>query len=471
MPASRWNTDPAEFFKWLEDEENNIKESFTDLILKFMTDQNTNEGELVQDVEVPAELPIPTASIPTNLPILPLRGLVVYPQTAVPLTIGQPRSIRLVDDVVVAEKLIGLVTARDPDMENPGPDDLYRVGTVAAIHRMFRAPDGTIRLLVQGMHRFRLDEFTQTDPYLRANISVAIESVEEGLEIEALARNAREQFNHIAEMIPSFPRELVASIGSIENPLQTVYTIANFQRMDLGDAQMILEMDSVTDKLHKLVSILTRESEVLELGQKIQNEARSEIEKMQREYFLREQLKAIQKELGESDEQAADVEEFRKKIDAAGMPEEALKQARRELDRLSRLPTAAAEYGVIRTYLDWLVSIPWNKSTEDNLDISHARDVLNQDHYGLEDVKDRILEFLAVRKLRLERREEFATPSEKLPSGSQLPVLWGANLSASHSAACAMKRKSAAIAAPTLAPCQAAFCRPYGELSLATRFL
>jgi ATP-dependent Lon protease len=331
---------------------------------------------------------------------------VVYPQTAVPLTIGQPRSIRLVDDVVAAEKLIGLVTAKNPDLENPGPDDLYHVGTVAVVHRMFRAPDGTIRLLVQGMTRFRLGQFTQTEPYLRADITLIPENIEEGLEIEALARNAREQFTHIAEMIPSFPRELVASISSIEEPIQTVYTIANFQRMELSDSQAILEIDSVSEKLHKLVSILTRESEVLELGQKIQNEARSEIEKMQREYFLREQQKAIQRELGESDEQSADVEDFRKKIDTSGMSEEALKQSRRELDRLSRLPTAAAEYGVIRTYLDWLVSLPWSKHTADNLDISHAREVLNQDHYGLKDVKDRILEFLAVRKLRLERQEE-----------------------------------------------------------------
>lgn len=405
MPASRWNSDPAELLKWLENEENSIKQNFSDMILQFMAESQSLEGDqIIGDFES-GESAVVTP-IPNNLPILPLRGLVVYPQTAVPLTIGQPRSIRLVDDVVVAEKLIGLVTAKNPDLENPGPDDLYRVGTVAVVHRMFRAPDGTIRLLVQGMTRFKLGQFTQTEPYLRADITLTPEKVEEGLEIEALARNAREQFSHIAEMIPSFPRELVTSISSIEEPIQTVYTIANFQRMELSDSQTILEIDSVSEKLHKLVSILTRESEVLELGQKIQNEARSEIEKMQREYFLREQLKAIQRELGESDEQSADVDEFRKKIDAAGMSEEALKQSRRELDRLSRLPTAAAEYGVIRTYLDWLVSLPWSKNTVDNLDIAHAREVLNQDHYGLKDVKDRILEFLAVRKLRLERQEE-----------------------------------------------------------------
>jgi ATP-dependent Lon protease len=346
-------------------------------------------------------------NIPSVLPILPLRGLVVYPQTAVPLTIGQPRSIRLVDDVVAGEeRLIGVLTSRDPELEVPGPNDLYTVGTVAMVHRLFRAPDGTIRLLVQGIARFKVGEFLQQEPYLKAHIELIPETIEEGLELVALARNARGQFERIAEMVPSIPRELVGSVTALEDPLQTVYTIANFQRMDLQDAQQMLEMDSASEKLHKLLGILVREVEVLEIGQKIQNEARSEIEKLQHEYFLREQLKAIQRELGEGDEQAVEVEEFRNKIEAAGMSEEAGKMARRELDRLSRLPTAAAEYGVIRTYLDWLVSLPWSIATQDNLDIPHARQVLDQDHHGLEDVKERILEYLAVRKLRQERSDE-----------------------------------------------------------------
>jgi ATP-dependent Lon protease len=356
--------------------------------------------------EFPLEIE-PSITLPESLPILPLRGLVVYPQTLVPLTIGQPRSIRLVDDVVSGARMIGLVTSKNPELENPNPEDLYPVGTVGIVHRLFRAQDGTIRLLVQGVTRFKLLEFTQTEPYLQATIEKLPEETIEGLEIDALARNVRDQFEHIADMIPSIPRELVASIAAIEDPLQTVYTIANFQRMELKDAQEILEINSVNEKLRKLVTILTRESEVLELGQKIQNEARSEIDKMQREYFLREQLKAIQKELGEADEQAADVEEFNKKIELAHMPEEVHKQAKRELDRLSRLPIAAAEYGVIRTYLDWLVSLPWTKKTEDNLDIPHAREVLDHDHYGLKDIKERILEFLAVRKLRAERKDQF----------------------------------------------------------------
>lgn len=341
--------------------------------------------------------------LPSTLPILPLRGIVVYPFTAVPLTVGQPRSIKLVDEIMSSDRLIGLVASKQPDLENPGPEDLYDVGTAATIHRLFRAPDGTIRLVIQGIARFKISEFIQHEPYLKATIEPHPEKKETTLEEEALARNVRDQFQHIAEMIPSIPAELVASITSIQDPLQTAYTIANFQRMELAESQNLLELDSALDKLKALVTILLKESEVLELGQKIQNEAREEIDKVQREYFLKEQLKAIQKELGEGDEQTADIEEFRSKINSANMPEEAEKLAKRELDRLSRLPTAAAEYGVIRTFLEWLVSLPWSISTEDNLDIKHARFVLDKDHYGLEDVKERIIEFLAVRKLQKER--------------------------------------------------------------------
>ncbi len=345
--------------------------------------------------------------IPASLPVLPLRGVVVYPQTAVPLNIGRPRSIRLVDDVVAGDRLIALVTALDMEIEDPGVDDIYHIGTVATVHRLFRTPDGTIRLMVQGLARFKLGEFVQTEPYLEAKIHLIPEVEEaEGLEIEALARHVRDQFEHIANLVSSIPQELVASVLAFDDPLQTVYTIANLQRMEVADAQELLEINSVTEKLRKLMAFMTRESEVLELGQKIQKEARSEIEKFQREYFLREQQKAIQRELGEGDEQKAEVDEFREKIESAGMPEEAGKQARRELDRLERIPSAAAEHGVIRTYLDWLVSVPWSVITPDNLDIAHAREVLDQDHFGLEDVKERILEFLAVRKLRDERREE-----------------------------------------------------------------
>ncbi len=404
MPASRWNIDLNQIYFQFDAEEEGYEEVF------LSSDEGGEEIFIEEPINKQLEnnQPEEIIKLPEILPILPLRGLVVYPQTGVPLTIGQPRSIRLVDDVVTGDRFMGLVASKHPEIESPDPEQLYGVGTAGLIHRMFRAPDGTIRLLVQGLFRFRIVEFVATEPYLKARIEVIPEKQETGLEVEALARNVRDQFAHIAEMIPSLPRELVATVTSITDPLQTVYTIANLQRMDIEDAQEILELDSTTDKLHKLVTLLTRESEVLELSQKIQKEARSEIDKVQREYFLREQLKAIQRELGETDEQAADVEEFRKKIEEAGLSEEARKLAQRELERLSRLPTAAAEYGVIRTFLDWLVSLPWSKTTPDNLDIAHAREVLDQDHYGLKDIKERILEYLAIRKLRLDRTAEFS---------------------------------------------------------------
>ncbi len=402
MPASRWHSNPVDLFEWMDENDAELVDVFLPSI--FARFSQKKDTALKADPQ-PAALE-EAAALPEIVPILPLRGVVVFPQTAVPLTIGQPRSITLVDDVVAGNRFVGLLAAKNPELEMPGPDDLFRIGTLATVHRLLRAPDGTIRLLVQGVERFRLVEFTQTEPYLMARIERLPETVEQGLEIEALARNARDQFSAIADLIPSFPRELVTSITSIEDPLQTVYAIANFQRIELADAQELLEIDSAAEKLRKLVNFLVRETEVLQLGQKIQNEARSEIDKVQRDYFLREQLKAIQKELGERDEQAVEVEEFRKKIEAAKMPEEAANQANRELERLANLPTAAAEYGVIRTYLDWLVSMPWSVSTQDNLEIAHAREVLEKDHYGLDDIKERILEFLAVRKLRLERQAE-----------------------------------------------------------------
>jgi ATP-dependent Lon protease len=406
MPASRWNSSLLEMINWLIENEQDLDDLLFRPIVPRLVQEKDDTSDKTSGVDSGE------GQIPSILPVLPLRGLVVYPQTAVPLTIGQARSVRLVDDVMEGdERLIALVASRKPELEEPTPADLFQIGSVAMVHRMFRAPDNTIRLVVQGLARFRLGEFVAEEPYLKAHIELDPETVEADLELEALARSARDQFEHIAEMVPSIPRELVASVLTLEDPLQTVYTIANFQRMDLDEAQELLELNSASEKLHKLTGILTHEVEVLEMGQKIQNEARSEIDKVQREYFLREQLKAIQRELGESDEQAVEVEEFRRKIEAAGMPEEAQKQARRELDRLSRLPTAAAEYGVIRTYLDWLVSLPWSELTPDNLDIAHARQVLDHDHFGLEDVKDRILEYLAVRKLRQERADEL----EKIP--------------------------------------------------------
>ncbi len=401
MPASRWSSEFLELLEWVNREDLSLEQILQGSVVPNLSDLEIDDGDEINQREL-------IGRIPSQLPILPLRGLVVYPETAVPLSIGQPRSIRLVDDVLSADdRLIGLVTSKDPQNEHPGPEDLYKIGTVASVHRLFRAPDGTIRLLVQGITRFDLKEFVQEEPYLKAKIKLSPIKVEKDLEIDALTRQARDQFSEITNLVPSVPQELVDAVMALDDPLQVVYTVANFQRLELAEAQELLELNSVSEKLLKLVNFLTRELEMLEIGQRIQNQARSEIEKVQREYFLREQIKAIRSELGEEGDQAAEIDEFRRQIDEAGMSEEANKQARRELDRMSHLPSAAAEFGVIRTYLDWMVSMPWSEMTEDNLDITRARKVLDEDHFGLEDVKERILEFLAVRKLRKEREGEF----------------------------------------------------------------
>ncbi len=350
-------------------------------------------------------------AIPEELPILPLRGMVVYPLMVLPLNVGQPRSVRLVDDVVVGDRLVGLVASKDSEIDEPTSDEVHQVGTVAIIHRLFKAPDGTMRVIVQGVERIRIDEWTASEPYLKAKVSQVPDILpEEGnVEVEALMRNVAELFGRLVSLVPHLPDELMMAAQNTDDPRQLVYLISTSIRMDLQDAQEILELDHVVDKLRRLTNILNRELEVLELGKKIQSEAQSEMEKMQREYFLREQLKAIQRELGEGDEQQMEIEELRTKINEAGMPEEAEKEALRELSRLEKLPPAAAEYGVIRTYLDWLTSLPWSVVTDDALDIPHARQVLDEDHYDLDRIKERILEYLSVRKLRLERvadREE-----------------------------------------------------------------
>ncbi|MDT7885455.1 MAG: endopeptidase La [Thermoflexus sp.] len=345
----------------------------------------------------------PTVEIPEELPILPLRGVVVYPLTVVPLAIGQPRSIRLVDDAVLGKKLVGLVASKRPELEEPMPEDCYTVGTLALIQRLLRMPDGTMRILVLGLERIRILEYTATQPYLKARVERHPETMTPGPELEALRRKTAELFARMVELVPGLPDQLGAMAMAVEDPRQLAYAVATYLRMSLQEAQEILELDDVAAKLHRLIAILTREIEVLELGRKIQSEAQAQVEKMQREFFLRQQLEAIRRELGEADEHQMEIEEFRRKIEEAGMPPEARREALRELERMTKLPPASAEYGVIRTYLDWMVSLPWNKTTPDNLDVAHARKVLDEDHYGLQDVKERILEYLAVRKLKQER--------------------------------------------------------------------
>lgn len=345
-----------------------------------------------------------TPVIPEELPILPLKGVVVYPLTVLPLNVGQARSLRLVDDVVKEpNRLIGLVTIKSDKFEDAGPDDLYEVGTAAIIHRMLRAPDGTVRLIVQGIERIRIQEFSALEPYLKAKIELAPEAIDKDVQVEALMRNTVELFRKLVNLSQTLPEELLMAALNVEDPRQLVYMIATSLRIELEDRQELLELDDVQAKLVKLDSLLTKEVDVLELGKKISGQAQAEIEKNQREYILREQMKQIQKELGEGSEQEAEIKSYEKKIAEAGMSAEAEKEARRELDRMKTMPPAAAEYHVIKTYLDWLVDLPWTKTTEDNLDIPNARKILDQDHYDLKEIKERILEYLAVRKLRAER--------------------------------------------------------------------
>ncbi len=342
--------------------------------------------------------------IPNELPILPLRGTVVYPMTVIPLNVGQARSIRLVDEVATSQsRIVGLVTIKDEKIEEAGPNDVYTTGTAAIIHRLLRAPDNTVRLIVQGIDRIRVKEFTTTEPYLKARVEIAPESIEKNKETEALTRNTIELFRRLVSLAPHLPEELLMAALNVDDPRQLVFMIATSLRLELKDAQELLEIDTVEGKLMKLNAHLTKELEILELGKKIQSQAQNELEKTQREYILREQLKQIKKELGEEDEAAVELKEYDKKIADAKMSPEAEKEARRELDRMKTMPPAAAEYHVIKTYLDWLVELPWSKASEDNLEIARARQILDEDHYDLKEVKVRILEYLAVRKLKLER--------------------------------------------------------------------
>jgi ATP-dependent Lon protease len=352
------------------------------------------ESQLDAEDAIRANQPLPDA-----LPVLPLRETVTFPETLTPLAVGQERSIKLVDDVLGANRMLAMVAARDPEDEEPGPEGLYEVGVVGIVARMLKVPDGTLRILVQGTQRVRLGPYVAEEPYLVARIAELPDVVDESPELEALSRNVQRTFSEIVEHIPYLPEELQMAVANIEDSAALGHLIAGALRITTEEKQELLEEVDVAARLRKLSQILARELEVVQLGSQIQSQVQSEVDKGQREFFLRQQLKAIQDELGEGDEQQAEANELRQRVEEAGLPEHALKAAERELSRLEKLPPAAAEHGVIRTYLEWLVELPWSKASEDNLDIAHAREVLDADHYDLEKVKDRILEYLAVRKL------------------------------------------------------------------------
>jgi ATP-dependent Lon protease len=340
--------------------------------------------------------------IPPELPVLPLRDTVLFPNSFMPLAVAREASVRLVEEANATGRLIAVFTQREASMEEPMQEDLYPVGTVTHIHKMFKLPDGSLRLIVQGVERVTLDRVVQARPFLRALVTVAADELreEDHLEIDALQRNIKSNFQQVVSLSPLLSDDLQALAANITDPGKLADFIASsLATIGTPVKQEILSTLDVRARMDALNRILIKELEVLELGSRIQSQVQSEVGKNQREYFLREQMKAIQKELGEGDDQAKEIDELRAKIDAAGMPDPVRKEALRELDRLSKMPVAAAEYTVSRTYVDWLIALPWSKRTEDSIDLKHTKQVLDADHSGLEKVKDRVLEYLAVRKL------------------------------------------------------------------------
>ncbi len=350
------------------------------------------------------ELGTAAPELPQALPVLPLRETVTFPDTLTPLAVGQERSVRLVNDVLAGNRMLVMLASRNSELEAPGPDDLYEVGVAGVVARMLKLPDGTLRILVQGAQRVRIVRWVGEQPYLVAEIREEPDVVVESPELMALSRNVQHTFSEIIEHVPYLPEELQLAVANIEDPSALSHLIAGALRIKTEERQELLEEVDVAKRLRRLSEILARELEVISLGSKIQDQVQSELDKTQREYFLRQQLKAIQEELGETDEMAAEAAELREQLDQIDLPEDVRRQVDRELGRLEKLPPASAEHSVIRTWLEWIASLPWATSTEDNLDLEHARKVLDEDHYDIEQVKDRIIEFLAVRKLKPDAR-------------------------------------------------------------------
>jgi ATP-dependent Lon protease len=344
------------------------------------------------------------SNLPQALPVLPLRDAVPFPETLTPLAIGQERSVRLVNDVLAGNRMLVMVASRVEEDEEPGPDGVYRVGVAGVVARMLKVPDGTLRILVHGAQRVELTGFEATEPYLVARIEAAPDELIPSPELEGLHRNVQATFSRIIEELPYLPEELQLAVANLDDPAELAHMIAGALRLTTEEKQALLEERNVAKRLRMLSELLARELELVEIGTRIQSQVQSEMDKGQREWFLRQQLKAIQDELGEVDETQAEAAELRERLEAAGLPEHAWKQAQRELQRFERLPPQSAEHGVIRTYLEWLADLPWSTATDDSLDLKDARKVLDRDHYDIERVKDRILEFLAVRKLKPDAR-------------------------------------------------------------------
>jgi len=340
--------------------------------------------------------------IPEKLPLLPIRDIVIFPYMILPLFVGRDMSIKAIDDALSGNRMILLVAQKDINTENPEPNDLYEVGTVGMIMRMLKLPDGRVKILVQGISKARIESYAQTEPYYQVKIAKVEEQkpAKLTLEVEALMRNVKEQVEKMSSLGKIMLPDVMVVIENIDDPGKLADLVASNLGLKVETAQAILELSDAVEKLKKVNEIISKELEVLTMQQKIQADARGEIDKSQREYFLREQMKAIQKELGETDERAEEINELRKKIEEAQMPEKVYAEADKQLKRLERMHPDAAESGVIRTYIETLSELPWSKSSQDNLDIKAAKKVLDEDHYDLEKVKDRILEYLSVRKLK-----------------------------------------------------------------------
>ena len=351
-------------------------------------------------IEIPAEK---NQQVPAELPLLPLKDTVVYPLTVYPLVIGKEKSIRLINDVTVGDKILGLTAQKKADADVVHLSDVHTTGTMARILQMVKAPDGTLRVLVQGIERITITSFVQNEPYFKAAVQANPDVSEKTVTIEALTRGLAELFQKLVSLTPNMPEELSTAALNIEDPRQLAYLVGTNIRLDLAQRQEILEVDPVPEKMNKLIQHLNREIEVLELGRKIQGQARDQMQKAEREYILRQQLSAIKKELGEDVDEGNEAKNLREKIDQAKLPAEAEKESKRELSRMEKLSPTSPEFSVIRTYLEWMTSLPWNTLSASPIDIAKARETLDTDHYGLEKVKDRILEYLSVKKLGEER--------------------------------------------------------------------
>ena len=375
-----------------------------------MTNQNTPETEFISILgsgdksEVPAKFS--SRSLPDVLPILGLSDIVIFPGAVVPLLVETGPSLKLVDDLVAGDRLFGAVLQKNADVPEPAPEDLHAVGCVSRLNKMVKFPDGTARVLVEGLWRIRLKNFLPANPYLRAHYELLRDETEDSIELQAMLRNAHKQFEEIAKMSTALTDQVKIAALNTEHPGHFADLIAANLNLSLDDRQRLLEMVSVRERLQSLLPMLNREQEVLNLSSKIQSDVASSIAKTQRDFFLREQLRAIQRELGDGDANSAELKNLREKVEKAELPPEVRKAAEQELERLQQTPTAAAEYGIGRNYLDWILNLPWDKTTEDKLDLKAAEKILNEQHYGLDKIKDRLLEFIAV----IKRRKEIKGP-------------------------------------------------------------